>query len=142
MAMSPLRSRNAQPLRYYLYISDTKLEMLFEQIDQSVRKRISAEFKIDLKIASLTLRRADNPGPTRVAKLRIVERFIDAHHDVGTIEEPGREYFRGQMNMQWGDMAVPAVCFRGTDAQGSEGVLLVGSKYHVIGEIPPLVVPP
>ena len=140
IAMSPRRSREKQPLRYYLYISDAKLDMLFEQIDRSVLKRISAEIKIDLKVASLTLREADSPAPTRAAKLRIVEHFIDTNHNVGTISEPGGEFFRGQMNMQWGDMTYSAaVCFKGVDSQGSDGVLLVGSRHHVIGETPPPV---
>ena len=137
--MSPFRSRNVQTLRYYLYISDTKLEMLFDQIDQSARKRISAELKLDLKVASLTLREADNPAPTRAAKLRIVERFIDMHQSVGTVEKPTGDYFRGQMEMQWGELTGSAVCFKGTDSAHSRGVLLVGSKYHVLGETSPKV---
>jgi len=55
------RRRRRPPLRYYLYVSNTKLDMLFEQIDPALRRRISAEAKVDLKLASLTLRRADTP---------------------------------------------------------------------------------
>lgn len=93
------KSRNIRPLRYYLYISGTKVDMLFDQIDQSILKRISAEVKVDLKVASLTLREEDNPVPSLAAKLRIVERFIDLHHNVGTMSEPGQEYFRGKTLM-------------------------------------------
>jgi len=159
--MSPRRSRNIQPLRYYLYISDTKIDMLFDQIDQSILKRISAEVKVDLKVASLTLREANSPVPTRDAKLRIVERFIELHHNVGTVGEPGQEYFRGQSNMTWGNLTpqgqsrlawvmsvrrlppgyyrnfrnyFPAVGFISTDSSGVDAVLLVGSMSHVIGE--------
>src|SRR5215467_14393211 len=99
--VSQRRSREALPLRYYLYVSDSKLDMLFEQIDQGSRKRISATLKIDLKVASLTLTGAEDPGPTRTAKLRMVEQFIETHQHVGTIQEPGKEYFRGQMLMTW-----------------------------------------
>jgi hypothetical protein len=35
--------------------------MLFEQIDQSLLKRISAEVKVDLKLASVTLRMSEDP---------------------------------------------------------------------------------
>jgi hypothetical protein len=136
--VSPLRSRKARPLRYYLYISDSKLEMLFEQINPGVLKRISAEVKVDLKLASLTLRGAENPGPTRTAKLQIVERYIDAHHNLGTLREPGSEYFRGQMDMQWGPLVgqLDAVLFRGYDAEGLNCVLLGGSVRHLIGQHP------
>lgn len=111
--------------------------MLFGQIDQGVLKRISAEVKVDLKLASLTLREASRPAPTREAKLKIVERFIDAHHHVGTIQEPGNEYFRGRMDMRWGYLGVNAVCFQGIDPQSSHGVFLVGSRHHVLGEMRP-----
>jgi hypothetical protein len=132
------QSRQVKPLRYYLYVSDTKLDMLFEQIEQSLLKRISAEVRVDFKVASLTLRGLDNPGPTRMAKLRVVERFIDAHHHVGTIQEPGPEYFRGQMDMRWGNVQ-DAVWFQGNDAEDLQCVGLGGSRYHVMGEQPPSV---
>jgi hypothetical protein len=124
--MRKLRRRQVSSLRYYLYISDAKLDMLFEQIDRRLLKHISMELKVDLKLSSVTLHKAEDPAPARTAKLRVVERFIDDHQDVGTCESPGREYFRGQLNMQWGWLARPTsdassiVFFR-----GEEGPLLV-----------------
>jgi hypothetical protein len=135
-----LHRRQVNLLRYYLYVSDAKLDMLFEQIDQRVLKHISTEVKVDLKLASITLRKAENPTPARMAKLQIVERFIDEHHDVGTYEDPGRGYFRGQMDMQWGWLTSPRhdastiVFFRGEG--DSQIVMLAGSGRHVIGEPP------
>jgi hypothetical protein len=110
--------------------------MLFDQIPQGVLKRISAEVKVDLKVASVTLRQADNPDPTRAAKLKIVERFIDSHHHVGTIQGPGNEYFRGQMDMQWGWLQDRAVWFQGNDFGHAQCVALGGSRRHVLGEQP------
>jgi hypothetical protein len=78
------RSIGKGPIRHYIYISDSKLDMYFEQIDRGVLKRISAEVKVDLKVASVTLRSADNPSSTRAAKLQIVERYIETHNHVGT----------------------------------------------------------
>jgi hypothetical protein len=132
------RSRPLHPqlLRNYLYVSDTKLDMLFDQIPQSALKRISTEVKVDLKLTSVTLRQADNPDPTWAAKLKIVERFIDSHHQVGTIQEPGNEYFRGQMDMQWGWLRDRAVWFQGNDFGHAQCVALGGSRRHVLGEQP------
>ena len=59
------RSTEMPTLHYYLYISDSKLDMLYEQIDQKSARRISAELKVDLKLASLTIREASAPDPTR-----------------------------------------------------------------------------
>lgn len=137
----PRSSRSAQPLRYYLYISDAKLEMLFDQIDPGLLSRISAEVKVDLKLVSLTLRGRRDSGPTRMAKLKVLERYIDAHHHVGTIDEPGDSYFHGQMDMQWGRVEDDnAVWFQGFQ-RNDEGVMasvgLGGSLHHIIGEQPP-----
>jgi Family of unknown function (DUF7019) len=126
----------APELRYYLYISDAKLDMLFDQIDRSILKRIVAEVKVDLKLASVTLRGADSPGPSRAAKLRVVERYIEANHHVGDIWVPGRQFFRGRLEMWWGWVPAreAAVWFQNIQTEGSPCVVLVGSRYHVLGE--------
>jgi hypothetical protein len=129
-----VRRRQADSLRYYLYISDAKLDMLYSQIDSKVLKTLSMEVKVDLKLASATLRKAEDPSPSRMAKLRIVEKFIDEHHSVGTNEDPGAEYFRGRMDMQWGWLASSIVFFRGSE--DSQIVMLAGSRRHVVGESP------
>jgi hypothetical protein len=139
--MSILHRRQPRPLRNYLYISDAKLDTLFEQIDQGVLKHISVELKVDLKVASISLSKAEDPGPTRTAKLRIVEQFIDNYHHVGTCEDPGQEYFRGQLDMRWGWLeqptsndAPPIIFFKGEE--GDLNVTLAGSSRHVIGTPP------
>lgn len=75
--------------------------MLFEQIEPALRRRISAEAKIDVKLASLTWRQAEHPQATRIAKLRWPN-DIDTHHRVGPSLAPGGDYFRGSLPMQWG----------------------------------------
>ena len=133
--------RRQQPLRYFVYVSDSKLDMLFEQITPAIRKRISAEAKVDLKLASVTLRQNERPE-ARMAKLRVVERYIDSNHQVGTVTDPGRQFFRARMDMQWGWLApgthpddrLPVVFFRGREH--SQFVALAGSRAHVLGQHP------
>jgi hypothetical protein len=125
-------------LRYFLYVSDSKLDMLFGQIEPSLLRRISVEAKVDLKLAAVTLRNAQDREPVRMAKLRIVERYLEQNNQIGTIERPGDDYFHGQMEMRWGWLAdnpgdrLPIVFFRGL--RGSHLVLLAGSRRHVLGE--------
>ncbi|MET7336043.1 SAVMC3_10250 family protein [Nonomuraea sp. NPDC005650] len=134
--------RGTQPLRYYVYVSDNKLDMLYEQIDPALRKRISAEVKVDLKVASVTLQQAEQATAARMTKLRMVERYIDTHCKVGGVSAPGREFFRGRMEMRWGwlerdaatDRPSPVVLFCGlTD---DDFVVLGGSRGHVLGQHP------
>ncbi|MER5829863.1 SAVMC3_10250 family protein [Streptomyces sp. NPDC002130] len=137
--------RKKQPLRHFLYVSDTKLDMLFDQIEPALLRRISAEARIDLRLASVTLHQAEAPQATRMAKLQLIERYIDTYHQVGTSAEPGHDYFRGCMPMQWGWLShgfypdsptggLDTVFFRGED--NAHLVILAGSRRHVLGEQP------
>jgi Family of unknown function (DUF7019) len=144
------------PLRYFVYVSDAKLEQLFQQInviDPKLLERLSIETKVDLKVASLAIKTAPDPASTRMAQLIVVERYIDAHQRVGTVREPGTRYFRGTMPMRWGwlsdfrsrpsrsERAIHeavhggnAAFFRGE--HDGQIVVLVGSRRHVLGERP------
>jgi hypothetical protein len=115
--------------------------MLFGQIDQSIRRRIEAEIKVDLKIASATLRKGESPTLTQMAKLKVVEKYIAENNRVGTIGEPGIEYFYGNMDMQWGLVSSRyrphkdrTVFFRGR--QDGNFVVLAGSAFHMLGNPP------
>jgi hypothetical protein len=126
------------PLRYYLYISDTKLDMLFEQVDQPTRRRISKEIRVDLKLASFTFREPEDSMPSRLAKLRIVEQYIGTYHNVGNVAEPGSQFFRGQLDMQWGRIGdEKGVWFQSIDFDTGQFVALGGSRYHILGEQKP-----
>jgi Family of unknown function (DUF7019) len=57
-------------MKYYTYVSDAKLDMLFAQIPSRVSKRLSAELKVDFKVVSLTLKPESEPI-TRYGKSRI-----------------------------------------------------------------------
>jgi hypothetical protein len=135
-----IRRQKVSP-RYYIYVSDTKLDMLFEQINLRTRKSISVELRIDLKLASVTLSNSDAPAPARMAKLQIVEEYIIRNCEMGTIKDSSTAYFCGTMDMQWAWLeswhsndASPIVLFRGEEE--SQLVMLAGSRRHVIGEPP------
>ncbi|WP_369392394.1 hypothetical protein AB5J72_36025 [Streptomyces sp. CG1] len=62
--------REKPPLRYFLYVADAELDMFFEQIDPALRRHISAEVSVDLKLAILTLRQTDGGRATVHARAR------------------------------------------------------------------------
>ena len=37
-------------MKYYIYISDAKVNMLLAQIPHNIKKKVATEFKIDLKV--------------------------------------------------------------------------------------------
>ncbi len=71
-------------LRYYHYISDTKVDMLLPQIDPGFAR----------------------DEQNQVARLERVLRHLADTGEVGTVDAPGR-YFGGRLPMQWGPMATP-----------------------------------
>jgi hypothetical protein len=118
-----------QQLRYYVYVSDAKVDMLYAQIPARLRSRIAAELKIDLKVISASLSSKDREE-NRFSKLALVGCFIRKHMELGSIDEP-QSYFSGSLRMRWG----PAyngqiVYFGGVTDRTVLG--LAGSRRHVI----------
>jgi len=119
------------PLKYFVYISDAKIEMLFAQIPKGLLSKIATELKIDLKILSATFKEKD-PIETKYSKLKIVLEYLEEYCDIGTIENP-KAYIKGTMPMHWGifQQQTDLVVFGGKHNKTS--ILLSGSAKHVLG---------
>jgi hypothetical protein len=89
-------------MKYYLYVSDTKVDMLFDQLSPRLRDKVATELKIDLKFLSTTF--AEEPmEKNRYRKLEIVSKYIQKNELVGTIDSPD-VYFKGELPMHWGPL--------------------------------------
>lgn len=89
-------------MKYYIYISDDKVDMLYAQIPQSIKSRIATEIKIDLKVFSTSFKDKDDAYvETRYSKLALVVDYIENHLDVGSLDNP-KAFFKGTMPMYWG----------------------------------------
>ncbi|MER5702847.1 SAVMC3_10250 family protein [Micromonospora sp. NPDC002296] len=123
--------------RYYLYISDTKIDMLLSQIDPGHHRRRAAEFSVNLPFVGAK-RTVEAPAADLVNRLERVTRYLDDHGDVGSVDAPG-QFFRGLLPMQWGVVPTtdgsPLVHFGGRSEHTIVG--LGGSAVHVIGASPP-----
>jgi uncharacterized protein DUF7019 len=126
-------------MRFYLYVSDAKIEMLFGQIPEAERRRIAGTLKLDLKILGVDLS-VEPREETRYSKLRLVEEHIRSREEVGTVDRP-KGFFAGQMDLRWGvwgeDSGGPGhsmVYFTGRTKRTTLG--LGGSERHLIGDPP------
>jgi hypothetical protein len=120
-------------MKYYIYISDTKVDMLYPQIPKPLLKKIASNLSIDLKLlgAEVNIGAKSNPSDeTRYAKVRIVSEYIEKHLDVGTVDAPST-YFKGQLSLRQGTFKDQVAYFGGETAQTVLG--LCGSIKHVIG---------
>jgi hypothetical protein len=116
-----VKFKNAKDIKYYLYVSTTKLNMLYEQI---ASHEPSTEEVVD-----------------RDDKLNTVEKELDALNLIGTPEEP-KDYFKSTMRMRWGlfddngtrpEDEAPLVYFGGFEKTIPLIVGLGGSSKHVVG---------
>ncbi|MGC7097439.1 DUF7019 family protein [Amycolatopsis lurida] len=117
--------------RYYLYISDTKVDMLLAQIDPGFARSRATEVSLDLKVVGAK-RSMANSGSDRIARLERVVRHIEDHGDLGTVDEPG-QFFWGLLPMRWGAIeGRPSAVYFGGRAERTI-VGLGGSLRHVVG---------
>ncbi|MCE7003763.1 hypothetical protein LWC34_13135 [Kibdelosporangium philippinense] len=118
--------------RYYLYISDAKIDMLLAQIDPAATNKRTSEISVGVSAAKAK-RTVETTGD-QVGRLERVVRHLNEHGDVGTVEEPG-QFFWGLLPMQWGPMVTDngssLVYFGGRDERTIVG--LGGSAGHVVG---------
>lgn len=83
---------------YFVYISDSKIEMLYEQIPWEGRKTLSYELGIDFGVLKARFSNMENTV-AQITKLKIIEKYISRR--TGTVASP-QSYFRGEMEMIWG----------------------------------------
>jgi hypothetical protein len=142
-------------MKYYVYISTLKVNMLFDQIPIRIRQKIASEVKLDLKVFSATFKSVSNLETT-ISKLNLIAKVLELENKIGTVSNP-KEYFAGEMNMGWGPLNFNQrirsdfklrrygdgiksllekrmVIFGGLESNGVV-VALVGSKAHMIGEV-------
>ena len=117
------------PFKYYEYVSDSKVDMLFAMVPTSLREKLAAELKIDLKLVSATFSERSR-DESRYTKLAVVLRYFDREVTVGTVDEPA-PYFAGTLVMRWGPIGHGrAVYFGGVTERTVLG--MGGSRKHVL----------
>ncbi|MEV4518402.1 SAVMC3_10250 family protein [Dactylosporangium sp. NPDC049525] len=120
-----------------VYLSEVKLQMLFDQIGEPARRSLAAELKLDVKLLSLTLS-SPSVDPalrqrSRLAKLALIEEHVKRHHAIGDATAT-HGYIKAQMDMDWSPVGDETVLFCGYTTDSL--VTLGGSTSHLIG-MPP-----
>ena len=76
-------------LRYYVYLSATKVDMMYPQIPPVFLKGAEAELKVNLGVISTRLK-AHGPEEAKELPLRMsaVESYLRNQKQVGTVDDP------------------------------------------------------
>ncbi|MFD3584517.1 DUF7019 family protein [Streptomyces sp. NPDC058683] len=125
-------SQGVTGVRYYLYVSEAKLDMLFEQIPQKLLSRLATEAKVDLKVVSVAVQKAARAEPGTYGRLDVVERYLEREYDIGWMTEP-TSWFRGDLGLRiagYGSATGPVFM---TGQEGRTVVALIGSAHHLVG---------
>ncbi|MDT0350026.1 DUF7019 family protein [Pseudonocardia charpentierae] len=121
--------------RYYLYVSDSKIDMLLAQMDPTVTRKRTTEVSLNLSILGGKHASETPAGGDRTARLSRVIRYLEQYGDLGTVDEPG-QFFWGLMPMRWGPFPTEPtlVYFGGATERTVTG--MGGSGNHVLGASP------
>ncbi|MGX1130866.1 hypothetical protein RKD49_003056 [Streptomyces glaucescens] len=119
-------------VRYYLYISDAKVDMLLSQVDPAYDRKRVTEFSVGVTMAGAK-RSVESAAPDRVNRLERVVRHLEDHADLGTVDEPG-QYVHGVLPMQWAALGDDTLYFGGRTERTVVG--LGGSAGHALGTVP------
>jgi hypothetical protein len=125
-------------MKYFIYISDTKIDMLYAQVPRRLLEKIAIELNIDLKLMGTgvaTTIKSNQPEETRYSKLRLVTEYVEKHLPLGWIDAPD-SYFKGSLPMRWGvyperDTSPFVLYFGGSTDHTILG--LTGSPQHILG---------
>jgi hypothetical protein len=120
--------------RYYLYISDNKVDMLLPQIDPGFAAGRGTEVSANFWLLGAKRTIESGRGTDRIARLERVVRHLQDHGDLGSVDEPG-QFFGGLLPMRWGQLpgrSDGSLAFFG--GRTDRTVLgLGGSARHLIG---------
>src|SRR6266446_5736775 len=124
-------------MKYYVYISDSKVDMLLAQIPHDFKHKVALQFKVDLKILGASRTVETESEDNRVRRLETVCEFISEYGKLGTADEPD-DFISDELKMRWGPFGeddpsnAPLVYFGGLTEKTVIG--LGGSINHVIGQ--------
>lgn len=88
-----------EEIKYYIYISDTKVNSLYDQIESSLKDKISSELKIDLKLLSVSLLKPPEIQ-NRYSKTKIVAKYLRESGLVGSVTD-SKPYVDLTMHAYW-----------------------------------------
>ena len=116
--------------RYYIYISDSKIEMLLPQVPQSFQEKIAAEIGFNTGLLNGKLKAERTTLDSRIARLKVIERHLLANEKIGS-QEKRTSWIQGEMLARTVTLGNDGVIFIAETPRLLLG--LAGSAHHVLG---------
>src|SRR5262245_4239618 len=125
-------------MKYYVYISDSKIEMLYNQIATSTDRSREASIGFDVKVLKGEIKQGRGVPENSVTRLNEVVEALRNSDAVGTIDAP-KKYIGGTLPMTWSSYGwsysgeESPITFWSYSATGI-AMALAGSRYNLLGE--------
>lgn len=118
-------------MRYYQYISDAKLEMLFEQIPAGFLDGAKVELGFDFGVLKGKLSGEQPNSASRIARLGVVEKYLDQNAMIkSTLEE--NNWVKGDFSAKVGYLShCPGLVLFTGEYDGAK-LILAGSENHLV----------
>jgi len=121
-------------LKYYVYISETKVSMLYPQIPSAFLSTAEAELKVNLGVVSTGLK-SRSPEQTKelAGRVGVLAAYLRKHEKIGTLDEP-QTWFQAVADLHWGVVTEYAsdIAFFGGRV-GDRTLALLGSSESIVG---------
>lgn len=97
------KRRKSSPLRYYLYISQSKLDVLVPQLPEPRLRALTADIRVNMGVVAASVKTSDKAAsPELSARAKILTNYLESQQGwVGTLAEPGR-YLRDIASLRHG----------------------------------------
>jgi hypothetical protein len=123
-------------MKYYVYISDTKIEMFYSQLANSEGRESQASLGVDLKVLKAEVKKSHKSPNTKYTKLEAILKELENSDLIGEVDG-NKPYVRGDLEMTWasfGEVNSP-ITFWGY-LSDNIALGLAGSRHHVLGAQP------
>ena len=119
-------------MKFYIYISKPKIDMLFSQLRNHSKSKLLREIDINTKLVNLK-QKSEYDTENITAKTRIVTEHIKASENMGTILNPNN-YIYDNLNMYITPLGYPSTNMLAVSGKKDDSVIILGaSKKHFIG---------
>jgi uncharacterized protein DUF7019 len=132
-------------MKYYIYISNSKLDMMYPQVPKQLADQVATELGVNTGLLKASVKPRE-VTETSISKLQVVTQYLLSSGAVGDVRSP-RAYFKGTLPMKTtlisdpedediGDYAAITFSSYGYSDEQKKGygaVVLVGSYHNTIG---------
>lgn len=119
-------------MRYFDYISDAKVDMLFPQVPGATQHRVAAKFGFDIKLFRGEIATERSTFDSRIARLRAVAEHLHSHEEVGVAGER-TSWIKGTLDAKFLDIGGGAILYVAEVRESHALIALGGSAKHLIG---------